>query len=87
MIFNHYFWEWKGDARIIILTNIKNYQLLDNVQHDIQFLQMNQMCQPCHPQFANTSRIHGMLKAFIIVLLGLVLMTGGIQFKSKSSDK
>jgi hypothetical protein len=28
-----------------------------------------------------------MLKAFIIVLLGLVLMTGGIQFKSKSSDK
>jgi hypothetical protein len=36
----HYCWERKGDARII-LTNIKNYQLLDVVQRDVQFQQVN----------------------------------------------
>ena len=32
-------------------------------------------------------RIHGMLKVFIIILLGLVLMTGRMQLKGKLSDK
>jgi hypothetical protein len=35
------------DAKII-LTSIRDYRLLDVVQRGIQFLQVDQMCRPCH---------------------------------------